>query len=122
MKHGFVAISTVLVLMAVMMSAVVAITYLSVGELQTGLVQVKGEESLGLVEGCTEDLLQKIHDNPGFAGTSLSRPEGVCTFVYNSPGPNWDVMVSGNNSLSLRKVRVQFTRGNNVAVSKWQEE
>jgi len=121
MKQGFVAISTVLVLMAVMMSAVVAITYLSVGELQIGLVQVKGEESWNLVDGCTEDLLINIWKNPNFSAGSLSRPEGVCTFVYNSPGPNWDVTVSGNNSLSLRKIRVQFTRGNTVVVSKWQE-
>jgi hypothetical protein len=122
MKGGFVAISTVLVLMAVMMSAVVAITYLSIGELQAGLVQIRGEESLGLVEGCVEDLLVNIRKNPNFSAASLTRPEGVCTFIYNSPGPNWDVTVSGNNSLSPRKIRVWFTRGNTIGVAKWQEE
>lgn len=121
MKQGFVAISTILIMMAVMMTAVVAITYLSVGELQAARIQVAGEQSLDLAEGCTEDLLLKIHDNAGFTGTSLTRPEGICNFVI-SPGPNWDATVSGNDTLSIRKIRVQFTRGNNIAVSKWQEE
>ena len=122
MKPGFAAISTVLTLMAVMMAAVVTVTYLSVGEAQVGLAHQKGEEAWDLVDGCTEDLLLKIRNNAGFAGTSLVTPEGTCTVTYVSGGPNWEVVIAGGNSLSARKIRVLFTRGNKVQVSRWTEE
>lgn len=122
---GFVALSTILVLSAVMLVVVGTITYLAIGEAQTSLALSLGSNSLDLVEGCTEDLLQKVHDDGTYAGAAISRPEGTCAITYN-PGTtrptNWDVTVSSDATEYQRKIQVIFTRSSSaITLSSWQE-
>lgn len=121
-RKGFVALSTVLILSVVMLAIVGTVTYTAIGEGQVALSLQQGEAGLNLVEGCTEDLLQKVHDDSAFSGTSVTRPEGTCTYSYTSSGPtNWDVTVSTNYTNEPRRIRVVFTRGANVTLTSWQE-
>lgn len=123
MKKGFIALSTVLVISAVMLAVVGTIAYLSVGEAQSSLALYLGEDNLGLVEGCAEDVLQKVHDNSSYNAASINRPEGTCSIAYTSGGPTtWDVIVTTTTTAYQRKVRIQFTRNpSNISLTSWQE-
>ena len=74
MKKGFVATTTVLIISAVIVTVVTTMILLSVGEGQAGLALLKGEENLANVEGCVEDVLQKVHDSSSWTGASITRP------------------------------------------------
>jgi len=123
MKRGFVATTTVLIISVVVVSVVTTATLLSVGEGQAGLALYKGEENLANVEGCVEDVLQKIHDSGTYSGTSIGRPEGTsCTIAYTLGGPtDWDITVSFSGTEYNRKIHVVFTRGTAITISKWEE-
>lgn len=122
MKKGFVATTTVLIISAVVVTVVTTAILLSVGEGQASLASYKGEENLASVEGCVEDVLQKIHDSGTYSGTSITRPEGTCTISYVQGGPtDWDITVSFSGTEYNRRIRVVFTRGANITISSWQE-
>ena len=123
MKKGFVATTTVLIISVVVVSVVTTAMLLSVGEGQAGLALLKGEENLANVEGCVEDVLQKIHDSGTYSGTSITRPdETACAISYTLGGPtDWDIVVSYSGTEYNRKIRVVFTRGASISVSRWEE-
>ena len=122
MKDGFVATTTVLIISAVVIAIVTTTVLLSVGEGQSALAQLKGEENLTNVEGCVEDVLQKIHDNGSYSGTSIARPEGTCTISYTLGGPtDWDITVAFSGTEYNRKIQVVFTRGAAIVISRWEE-
>lgn len=115
--------STVLVIAAVLVVISITVTYLSIGEAQSGLVLFKGEENLAFVEGCVEDVMLKIRSNSSYNGTTITRPEGTCTITYNLSGPtNWDLTVSSSSTVYQRKIKIIFTRNpTGITLTSWKE-
>lgn len=120
---GFVAISIVLILIAVIVAIGSTTTLLSIGEAQSGLVLFKGEDNLDFVEGCVEDLMLKIRSNSSYNGTTITRPEGTCSIAYNLSGPtNWDITVTSSTTGYQRKIQVIFTRNpTGITLTSWKE-
>ncbi len=77
-QAGFVAVVTVLIITAVIVSTVSTVSLLAIGEAQSSLTLFKGEDTLAFVEGCVEDVLLKIRSDSAYSGTSITRPEGTC--------------------------------------------
>ena len=122
MRKGFVAMTTVLIISAVVTAVVTTVILLSVGEGQASLALLRGEENLANVEGCVEDVLQKIHDSGTYSGASITRPEGTCTIAYTLGGPtDWDLTVSFSGAEYNRKIHVVFTRAAAITVTRWEE-
>lgn len=122
-QTGYIALTTVLIILAVVLITVTGITYSSIGEAQSGLALYKGEENLQLVEGCVEDVMLKVRSNPAFNGTTITRPEGTCTIFYFTPGPaTWDFMVYSQTNAYQRVIRVIFFRTNTgITPAAWSE-
>lgn len=124
-QSGYIALTTVLIILAVVLITAVSVTYSSIGEAQSGLALFKSEENLHFVEGCAEDILLKIRSNPTYSGTTISRPgtEGTCTITYNTSGPvNWDLTVSSQSTTYQRKIRIVFVRNpTGIVLTSWNE-
>lgn len=124
-SRGIVAMSTVLVIAAVLVVISITVTYLSIGEAQSGLNLFKGEDSLTFAEGCVEDVMLKIRSSSTFSGTSILRPEGTCSITYNPGGSgptNWDLTVSSSSTAYQRKIQVIFTRSSTgITLTSWKE-
>lgn len=124
--RGFVAMSTVLILGAVVVVIAATVTLLSIGEAQSSLSLYKGEDNLNLVEGCVEDIMLKIRSDSTYSGNSISRPEGTCTITYNPGGNgpvNWDITLSTpSTSAYQRQIEVIFTRNpTGITLTSWRE-
>ena len=106
-----------------MLTVIGTMTYLAIGEGQSSLTLELSENNLAAVEGCVEDLLQKVHDDAGFAAASLTHTDITCLYTYNSGGPSdWDVTVNAPAGSFARKTRVVFTRSSEaLTVTSWQE-
>lgn len=130
MEKGFIALSTVLVIMSVIVAIVATVTLLSIGEGQSSLAIFKGEDNLDLLEGCVEDAMLKARSSATFGdpvGTpvTLTRPEGSCSVTVNSktPGVTWNMTVSNISSSDYqRKIQVIFDRNpTGITLTSWQE-
>jgi len=123
MQKGYIATLTVLIIMAVVLATATTVTFLSIGEAQSGFALFKGEDTLSFVEGCTEDYLLKIRSQgASFVAGDITRPEGTCTIIVNSGNPDWDITVSTDTTTYKRSIRVIFTRNaTGITLTSWKE-
>ena len=126
MYKGFVAITTVLILSAVVVAIATTVTLLSIGEAQSSLSLFKGEDNLSFLEGCVEDVMMKIRADSSYNGASITRPEGTCAITYNPGGTgpvNWDITVTTPPTTPYqRQLRVIFVRNpTGISLTSWKE-
>lgn len=120
-QQGYVAIVTVLVIGAVMLSVGMAVVLNSINTGQGALGEIKKESGIGFVESCAEDALIDINKNNALGGT-ITLPEGTCAVTINSQvGSAWDFTVSGSLGGYTKSIRVTATRATSVTVNSWIE-
>ena len=120
-SKGYIALTMILVIVAVVIALSTTVTLLAIGEGQSALAQQKGEDNLNLVDGCSEDALQKIHDSSSYAGGSITRPEGTCSVTVNTGNPNWNITVTTTSTTYKRSVQIVATRGSTITITSWLE-
>lgn len=123
MEKGYIALITVLIVMAVVLTTATTVALLAIGEAQSGFSIFKGDETLTFVEGCAEDYLLKIRSQgASFVAGNITRPEGTCTIIVNSGDPNWNITVSTTDTTYKRSIRIVFTRNaTGIALTSWKE-
>jgi hypothetical protein len=131
MNKGFVAISTVLIVLSVVVAVATSVTLLSVDEARSGLILFQGEDNLSFVEGCVEDALLKARTSTTFGdpvGTpvNITRPEGTCIVTVNSKTGSgtvtWNMTVTSSTTTVKRQVQVIFDRGSTgITLTSWKE-
>lgn len=125
-QKGFIALSIVLVVSAIVLVIIQSVGLLSIGEGQASYALTEGESSLNLVEGCAEDYLLKIRSDSTFAGGDVTRPEGTCTITITSGNPSWNVTVTTTEPDYRRSLQLTFIRstsGSNagITITSWKE-
>src|SRR5258708_33571689 len=90
-SRGFVVISIVILLMAVVTAVSLTVALLSVGEAQSRFTLTQGENTLSFVEVCTEDALLKARASSTYTGGNITRPgsERTCTGAGSKTGGGW---------------------------------
>ena len=126
-EGGYIAISIMLILTAVVLGVIVTVAQLGIGEGQVSLALSKGEDTLSFVEGCAEDALLKIRADPSLSGTfTIGRPpgEGTCSITIVSKLVNtWTVDVTTQATAYKRTVRVILDRlPTGITLTSWKEE
>ncbi|RLF26915.1 MAG: hypothetical protein DRN14_06105 [Thermoplasmata archaeon] len=120
-RDGYIALSTVLVILSVIVVVGISVSMTAVSELQTSFGSKQSVESLDIVEACVEDALLSINENDSVSDM-ITLPEGTCTVTTNSQsGNNWDITVSSTNNDYTRSIRVKAVRGVGVSIISWSE-
>lgn len=122
-KQGFIAITSVLIISAVVLAITINVSLLSIGQGQAGLALTKGEDTLAFVDGCAEDALLKLRASSAYVGGNITRPgvEGTCTVTVASGGSTYTLTVSTINTLYKRTVQVVVNRGSAITLTSWKE-
>lgn len=118
-QKGYIALITVLIVMAVVLTTASTVALLGIGEAQSGFSIFKGEDTLAFVDGCAEDAMLKARAFAGFGdpvGTpaTITRPEGSCTVTViskvGSPTVTWTMQVTTQATQYKRTVEIVFNR------------
>lgn len=121
MNKGYIALSSVLVIAAVVVVIGVSVSLLSVSEAQMSLASKKGHESLLLTDGCVEEVLLYLNRR-GFLPSSVNTPEGSCSVQLNSQAGNqWTFTVGGMFEGYHKRIQVTATRDSVVYINSWKE-
>lgn len=110
LQKGYIAISTVLIISAVVMIISISVTMLSIGSAQGFLALTKGGDSLGFIDGCVEDGLLKSQASIGYTGGAVTRPEGACEITISKNNTVWTMTVSTADPKFKKTVQVVFDR------------
>lgn len=121
MQKGFIAISSVIIIAAVILAISISVTYLAIGEGQAALATTKGEEALNLAESCMESALLRIRTTPTYSGGTVTQPNGSCTVTIVKAGNNYTLTSTNTDPKYVRSVRVQATRAGTVSITSWKE-
>ncbi|OGM78902.1 hypothetical protein A2382_03340 [Candidatus Woesebacteria bacterium RIFOXYB1_FULL_38_16] len=120
-QQGYIAIASVLVISAVVLTIGTTVSLLSVNDIQSALAGKKGEESLDWVEGCVEDALIRLNETNSIPAT-LSVLGETCSVTINShSGHNWTFTVEKEVNGYLKKVQVSAIWGLTVEIVSWNE-
>lgn len=120
-KNGYVAISSVIIIGAVILVIGLSVSFNAINEVQQSLGEEHKEVSLGSVESCAEDALNRIRLNDALPAT-ITLPTGSCSVTINSHvGNNWTFTVSGTFSGHTKNIQVSATRTTQVTVVSWLE-
>jgi hypothetical protein len=121
MKKGYVALSSVLVIAAVVVVIGVTVSLLSISEAQMSLASKKGHESLLLTDGCVEEVLLYLNKR-GILPSTVTTPHGNCGVTQNSQtGMQWTFTVNGSFEGYHKKIQVTATRDSVVYINSWKE-
>jgi hypothetical protein len=119
-KNGFIAMSTALIVSAIVLAIAVTTALTGIGEGKTGLFHWQGTQTLLLAEGCMEDVLLKLRTNASYTGGTVSRPEGSCTATVTGSG-TYTVTVEATQNTATRRIQAVVTRSGKIILSSWKE-
>jgi len=121
MKNGFIAISSILIIAAVVLTISITVSLLSIGEGQSALSLMKGEATLNLIEGCMEDAMLQISINPNYSGGLINRPEGACNIAVSNIGSDYTVTSTNTSTDYKRTIQSVVNRSSALMISSWKE-
>src|SRR3990167_3828355 len=115
-KRGYIAISSMLVIAAVVLVIGISVSLASVNEIQTAFSSKKSEELLSIVDGCAEDVLLYLNENNNLP-SSITIPQGSCSVVLeNNSGTSWTFIVSSDNGEFKKNIRITANRDSVLSV------
>lgn len=122
-SDGYVAIATVFIISAVILSVVVTVSQLGIGEGQASLAHSNGQLELYLAEGCMEDALLNLRASSSYAGGTITRPEGSCTITVSNANPTYTITATTTDVLYRRGIKAIVNRGSStITISSWSEQ
>lgn len=120
-EKGYIALASVLVIAAIVITIGLSTSLLSVNEAQMSLSGKKSKESVDLVEGCVEDALMRINTSNTIP-SQISLPEGTCNVTIDAQsGKDWTVTVTGTIDTYTKRVQATITRNTSVLITTWEE-
>jgi len=118
-QTGYIAITSVLVIAAIVLIIGTSVSLLAVNDIQSALSNKKSDESLDLVESCVEDALLRLNEDNSIPAT-ITLPDGSCSVTINSQvGTLWTFTVSGTFISHAKSIQVVADRTNTVTVNSW---
>jgi len=120
-NKGYIALTSVLVIAAIILTVGTSVTLLSISEAQVSLASKKSLESLDFVEGCLEEALLYLNENNTLPSTAVL-PQGSCSVTLNSQTSNtWDLTVAGSQNNYYKTLNAVIDRTGSVNITSWKE-
>lgn len=124
LESGYIAISSVLVIAAIVVVIGITISLSSISEGQMSLGLEQNEKTVFFIEACIEEALLKLNnDKSTFSSlTSITLPEGTCTISnISNTTLDWSFRMSGQVSSHTKTFDVEVTRNADFDVTTWKE-
>lgn len=119
--RGYVALASVLVIAAIMVVIIITVSLVSISEGQMAYAEYKKEETVDIVEACTEEALYRLKRTK-IVQEQFPLLEASCSATINSQsGDDWDFTVTASNSGFLKKIRIDATSSDTITIKSWQE-
>jgi hypothetical protein len=122
--NGYIALTSILIISAIVLLIALSAGLLSISELNMGLEKNQSAEAYYLASACAEQGLQEIRNSDSFTGTgSLSLENGDCSYdVSQTGGEKRTIEASGIVNNIIRKIKISLDTINpNINITSWQE-
>lgn len=120
-QKGFIAITTVIIISALVLMIGIGISLESIGEMKMGLQRSLSSQSYYLTNLCAEQTLMKLKENSSYLGDETINVEnGNCTILPIEG--NWTIKVSAFSSGQVKKMKLVVSQIDpEIIVDSWEE-
>jgi hypothetical protein len=120
-QSGFAALTTVLILGAVVVLLILTVSLSSIGDAQQALAGSQGADALNQLKGCTEVALLELNESSTLPAT-VTTPDGSCTITLNSQtGTTWVFTTTGTFGSFTKSVTMTAERTTTISITSWKE-
>lgn len=118
---GFVALTTVLIILAISLIFGLGISLLSISEMTMGLEKNFSSRAYYLANLCAEEALMKLKENSNYSGNeTIAVDNGSCQILPVEG--NWQVKTVGNSQKQIKKMKIVISQINpQMIIQSWQE-
>jgi type II secretory pathway component PulK len=118
---GFIALITVLIILAITLAVGISLSLGSISETRTGLQKTQSSTAYYLANLCTEEALMKLKENSNYAGNEIINMENGSCEILPIEG-NWIIKVLANSSGQVRKMKIVISQINpEMIINSWEE-
>jgi len=120
-QKGFIAITTVLIISALVLMVGIGVSLESIGEIKMGLQRSLSSESYYLANLCVEEALMKLKEDSAYLGDEIiNLGNGSCTILPIEG--NWTIKISASSSDQVKKIKLIVSQINpEIIVDSWEE-
>lgn len=119
-QHGFIAISSVLTVAAIVLTLGVSVALITINHLQSSFAYYQSKQAQTLAEGCAELALLELNET-GTISNTITLPEGTCSVTIDSQvGKITTFTVSITQNSYTKSIEVEADRTSIVEVTSWQ--
>ena len=118
---GFIALTTILIILAVSLIVGLSIGLLSINEAIMGLKKTQSSQADYLANLCAEEALMKLKEDINYPGNeTIEIEEGNCQILPIEG--NWTVKTIANFQNQIKKIKIVVSQINpQMLISSWQE-
>ncbi len=121
-NKGVAALLTIVIIGAASLIMAIGASRLGLGELETGLNEIRGAQVLVLADGCLEEALYKLKKNNSYAGATLSLGGGSCIISISGGGSTRTILSTATLGSYTKRVEMTVTLGGTViSIDTWGE-
>lgn len=121
LNKGYIMLSSILVILAVVVVIGISTSLLSVNDLLSSNSGEKGEAALDFVESCAEDALLYLNENNSLPSSVTILSQSCNVNINSQVGNNWDFNVTGIIEGNARSFRIKVIRDSTLTVTSWTE-
>lgn len=122
-NQGYVALITVLIVLAVSIIVAVSAVLNSTNEMQMGYASGEAEKAFNIADACADEALLRLKREPNLSTIpDLSIGEGSCIIqIENLGGESRRLKVTGLKKNIYRLIEIELTVGSDWQVVSWKE-
>ena len=120
-QKGFIAITTVIIVSALVLIVGIGISLESIGEMKMGLQKSLSSQSYYLTNLCAEQALMNLEEDSSYLGDEIINiSNGSCTILPIEG--NWTIKVSASSSGQIKKMKLVLNQIDpEIIVDSWEE-
>lgn len=127
-QSGYVALTTILVILAIVVAIGTSVSLLSVSEAQLSLAQAQSNQAFNILDACVAEALYQINEEDSLPSI-ITLPEGQCNATIDlrtaknatQEDDGWLFTLSTLIDGYEKIIQVDASRGATVRVNQWKE-
>jgi len=120
-QQGFIALTTVLIILAITLAIGIGLGLNSISEMQMGLQKNQSSAAYYLSNLCAEHALMKLKENSAYSGNETATTEKGSCQILSIEG-SWIVKVSATSSGQAKKIKIIVSQIDpEMIIDSWEE-
>lgn len=119
MKRGYIALTAILIILAVTLTVAMSANLLSIDSGTTDLALTTGKVAFGAAEACIEEALIQLRSDANYLGSNLNLDDASCTMTVTGTGAERTIDATGVAERATQTISVRVELNPTFSIISW---